>query len=257
MQYMKQADESSFKVPLFSIITVCYNAGKTISPTIESVRQQTCRLYEHIVVDGASKDDTLALLEGSPDPLRRMVSEPDHGIYDAMNKGLGMARGEYVIFLNAGDSFHSRDVLQRLADTAMNHDFPGVMYGQTDLVDSNRRRVGERHLRAPEELTYRSFANGMLVCHQAFVALRRITAPFDLRYRFSADYDWCIRCLQHSRRNCYIDAVLVDYLNEGATTANHRRSLIERFRIMSHYYGFWPTLLRHFSFIPRYLKSIK
>jgi len=97
----------------------------------------------------------------------------------------------------------------------------------------------------------------MLVCHQAFVALRRITAPFDLRYRFSADYDWCIRCLQHSRHNHYVDTVLVDYLSEGATTANHRRSLMERFRIMSHYYGFWPTLARHFTFIPRYLKFKK
>ena len=184
---MKQSDESAFKVPMFSIITVCFNAGSTIRPTLESVDAQTCRLYEHIIVDGASKDDTLAIAAAHSNPLRRVVSEPDRGIYDAMNKGLGMATGEYVIFLNAGDSFHSGDVLQKLADAAMNHDFPGVIYGQTDLVDDSRQRLGERHLRAPEVLTYRSFAHGMLVCHQAFVALRRITAPFDLRYRFSAD----------------------------------------------------------------------
>ena len=254
---MKHSDESAFKVPMFSIITVCFNAGSTIRPTLESVDAQTCRLYEHIIVDGASKDDTLAIAAAHSNPLRRVVSEPDRGIYDAMNKGLGMATGEYVIFLNAGDSFHSGDVLQKLADAAMNHDFPGVIYGQTDLVDDSRQRLGERHLRAPEVLTYRSFAHGMLVCHQAFVALRRITAPFDLRYRFSADYDWCIRCLQHSRHNHYVDTVLVDYLSEGATTANHRRSLMERFHIMSHYYGFWPTLARHFTFIPRYLKFKK
>ncbi|MDE6331443.1 MAG: glycosyltransferase [Muribaculaceae bacterium] len=225
-----------------------------MAPTIESVDAQTCRLYEHIVVDGASTDGTQDFLSAHTNPLRRVVSEPDRGIYDAMNKGLGMARGEYVVFLNAGDSFHSPETLQRLADVAMDRDFPGIIYGQTDLVDHTRQRIGERHLRAPETLTYKSFANGMLVCHQAFVALRRITAPFNLRYRFSADYDWCIRCLQHSRRNEYVPDVLVDYLNEGATTANHRKSLMERFRIMSRYYGFWPTVCRHFGFIPRYLK---
>lgn len=254
---MNKSEDCAFRVPLFSIITVCFNARQTILPTIESVDAQSCRLYEHIVVDGASRDGTLDLLAEHPNALRRIVSEPDHGIYDAMNKGLGLARGEYVIFLNAGDSFHTPDILQRLADVAMNRDFPGIIYGQTDLVDADRHRIGERHLRAPEELTYQSFAQGMLVCHQAFVALRRITSPFDLRYRFSADYEWCIRCLQHSRRNEYVDAVLIDYLNEGATTANHRRSLMERFRIMSHYYGFWPTLIRHFGFIPRYLKFKK
>ena len=251
---MNQTEDKGFCVPLFSIITVCFNPGLTLVPTIKSVDSQTCRLYEHLIVDGASTDGTAEVLKKYPNPSRRIISEPDNGIYDAMNKGLGLARGEYVIFLNAGDAFHSETTLQRIADIAMNCDFPGVIYGQTDLVNGLRQRIGERHLRAPETLTYHSFAQGMLVCHQAFVALRRITAPFDLRYRFSADYDWCIRCLQHSRRNEYIDAVLIDYLNEGVTTANHRKSLMERFRIMSHYYGFWPTLRRHFGFIPRYLK---
>lgn len=242
---------------LFSIITVCYNAHDTILPTIRSIDSQGCRLYEHLVIDGASKDDTLQLIAAHPNDRRRIVSEPDNGIYDAMNKGLDMARGEYVIFLNAGDAFHSDNVLQTLADTAMEYDFPGIMYGQTLLVDGDRHPLGPRHLTAPAQLDYKSFARGMLVCHQAFVALRRLTGHYDLRYRFSADYDWCIRCLQHSRHNQYIDRTLVDYLYEGATTANRRKSLMERFRIMSHYYGFWPTAGRHLSFIPRFLRFSK
>ena len=88
---MKQSDESAFKVPMFSIITVCFNAGSTIRPTLESVDAQTCRLYEHIIVDGASKDDTLAIAAAHSNPLRRVVSEPDRGIYDAMNKEIGRA----------------------------------------------------------------------------------------------------------------------------------------------------------------------
>lgn len=237
--------------PLFSIITVTYNAEATIQPTLRSISRQTCRLFEHLVIDGASTDNTLRLIEDSGIAETKVYSEPDKGLYDAMNKGLGLAKGEYVIFLNAGDSFHSPSTLQTIADGIMDNDFPGIIYGQTDIVDSMRRRIGERHLRAPEELSLKSFANGMLVCHQAFVALRRITGPFNLKYRFSADYEWCIKCLQHSRHNVYIPEVIVDYLNEGMTTANHRKSLIERFRIMCHYYGTIPTILRHIKFIFR------
>lgn len=237
--------------PLFSIITITYNAEATIRPTLRSIAQQTCRLYEHLVIDGASTDRTVEIVESCANPLTQVVSEPDRGLYDAMNKGLAKAKGDYVIFLNAGDSFHSPDTLQLIANAAMDNDYPGIIYGQTDIVDSERRRIGPRHLTAPEVLGFKSFANGMVVCHQAFVALRKIAEPFDLRYRFSADYEWCLRCLRKSRRNQYVDAVLIDYLNEGVTTRNHRRSLIERFNIMRHYYGTVPTVLRHIKFLFR------
>lgn len=237
--------------PLFSIITITYNAEATIVPTLRSIASQSCSLYEHLVIDGASTDRTLQLVEREANPLTSVYSEPDRGLYDAMNKGLARAAGDYVIFLNAGDSFHAPDTLQLIADAAMDHDYPGIIYGQTDIVDSDRRRIGSRHLTAPEVLEFKSFANGMVVCHQAFVALRKITEPFDLRYRFSADYEWCLRCLRKSKRNQYVDAVLIDYLNEGVTTRNHRRSLIERFKIMCKYYGTVPTVLRHFKFLLR------
>lgn len=244
-----------FNAPLFSIITVTYNAADTVGRTLDSVASQTCRLYEHIIVDGLSTDGTMAAVASAPGAdLRRVLSERDTGLYDAMNKGLGMARGDYLIFLNAGDKFHSSETLQLLADKIMDNDYPGIVYGQTDLVDDAGRRIGPRHLEAPRQLKYTDFANGMLVCHQAFVVLRRLASSYSLKYRFSADYDWCIRCLQHSRRNVYAGGVLIDYLAEGMTTANRRKSLIERFRIMSYYYGFWPTLIRHFGFIRRYRK---
>ena len=94
----------------------------------------------------------------------------------------------------------------------------------------------------------------MVVCHQAFFVLRRIAGYYDMKYRFSADYEWCIRVLQHSRHNCYIDAVLADYLMEGMTTRNRRKSLMERFRIMCYYYGTFSTVMRHIAFIPRFLR---
>lgn len=239
--------------PLFSIITVTYNAASTLPPTIASVMEQTCDLYEMIVVDGASTDGTLDLLRECTHANLRWISEPDKGIYDAMNKGIAMAEGEYVIFLNAGDRFASAETLQLLADAAMDDDFPGIIYGQTDIVDSDGRVLGPRHLRAPEVLTLDSFKDGMTVCHQAFVTLRKITGFYNLDYRFSADYDWCIRCLQHSRRNHYVDETIIHYLSEGMTTANMKASLRERFNIMCRYFGTLPTMWRHLKFLKRYI----
>lgn len=239
--------------PLFSIITVTYNAASTLPPTIASVMEQTCDLYEMIVVDGASTDGTLDLLREYTNANLRWISEPDKGIYDAMNKGIAMAEGEYLIFLNAGDRFASSETLQLLADAAMDDDFPGIIYGQTDIVDSDGRVLGPRHLRAPEVLTLDSFKDGMTVCHQAFVALRKITGFYNLDYRFSADYDWCIRCLQHSRRNHYVDETIIHYLSEGMTTANMKASLRERFNIMCRYFGTLPTMWRHLKFLKRYI----
>ncbi|MDE6395168.1 MAG: glycosyltransferase, partial [Duncaniella sp.] len=213
--------------------------------TLKSISEQSCRLFQYIVVDGASKDDTVQLANNSGIENMEVYSEPDRGLYDAMNKGLGLAKGDYVIFLNAGDSFHSPDTLQHFADAIFANDYPGIVYGQTDIVDYNRNRLGSRHFRAPEVLTLESFSNGMVVCHQAFVALRKLTNNYDTRIRFSADYEWCIRCLQRSHRNCYLDEVVIDYLSEGVTTRNRWKSLIERFNIMVKYYGLFPTLIRH------------
>lgn len=250
-------DNDHPSAPLFSIITVTYNAASTLPRTLASVKSQTCHLFEYLVIDGKSTDNTMEIAEGACIPQMKIHSSRDNGIYDAMNKGLGIAQGEYVIFLNAGDSFHSHDTLEKIADAIMAGDFPGIVYGQTDIVDIDGHRLGERHLRAPQKLTLDSFRDGMVVCHQAFIVLRRITASYDLKYKYSADYDWCIRCLQHSRRNQYIDSVLIDYLNEGTTTRNHRRSLCERFKIMCYYYGTLSTIKKHMSFLPRYLRRRK
>ena len=204
-------------------------------------------------MDGASKDSTLSIVDDLSTERTRVHSSPDRGIYDAMNKGLDQARGDYVIFLNAGDRFHSEHTLQRIADVIMASDYPGVVYGQTDLVDGEGHYVGPRHLTAPEQLTLDSFKHGMLVCHQAFVALRRLCPQYDTRWRFSADYEWCIRVLQHSRRNVYTGDVLIDYLSEGMTTRNRNASLKERYHIMCQYYGTLPTIMRHVGFFGRNL----
>ena len=239
--------------PLFSIITVTWNAAAAIVPTLESVQRQTSSDYEMLIVDGASTDDTLRIVREASIASLRVFSEPDKGLYDAMNKGLALARGRYIIFLNAGDAFASDTVLARLAMLATEN--PGVIYGQTQLVDDARDVVGMRHLTAPKRLTAASFLNGMVVCHQAFVARRDLVPQFDLQYRYSADYDWCIKILKKSPANAYVGRVpIISYLADGMTTRHHRSSLWERYRIMCRHYGTWRATVAHLSFVPRYLK---
>ncbi len=252
---LSELHEQPTKMPLFTIITITYNAAHTVGRTLDSVASQTFSDYEHIVVDGASDDQTVEIVRSAAGSDRRtVISEPDDGLYDAMNKGIGLAKGKYLIFLNAGDKFHSNGSLAEIAGTISKNDNPGIVYGQTDLVDDNGTFISPRHLTAPDDLRCQDFARGMLVCHQAFVVLRSIAPMYSLEYKYSADYEWCIRCLMHSRRNVYTGSVLIDYLSEGVTTANRRKSLVERFRIMSFYYGFWPTLFRHIGFAFRFIK---
>lgn len=239
--------------PLFSIITVTWNAASVIAPTLESVQRQSSSDYEMLIIDGASSDDTLAIVRQASIAGLRVFSEPDKGLYDAMNKGISRARGRYLIFLNAGDAFADAAVLARLAVLAAAN--PGVIYGQTQLVDARRDVVGRRHLTAPKRLTVNSFLDGMVVCHQAFVVRRDLAQPYDLRYGYSADYDWCIRVLKKSTDNAYAGRQpIISYLAEGVTTRHHSASLWERYRIMCRHYGTLKATMAHLSFIPRYLK---
>ena len=239
--------------PLFSIITVTWNAADVIAPTIQSVQRQTSSDYEMLIIDGASTDDTLALVRRASIASLRVFSEPDKGLYDAMNKGITRARGRYLIFLNAGDRFADDTVLARIA--MLTADNPGVIYGQTQLVDADGNVVGKRHLTAPRKLTADSFLNGMVVCHQAFVARRDLVPEYDLQYKFSADYDWCIKVLKKSTVNVYVGKEpIISYLADGMTTRHHRDSLWERYHIMCHHYGTARAILRHLGFIPRYLR---
>lgn len=243
--------------PLFSIITITFNAADTLPATMRSVDSQTCTDYEHLVIDGASRDNTVGLALGRWDipanPCRQVFSEPDKGLYDAMNKGLAKARGRYLIFLNAGDAFSTPDTLALYAAAASEQ--TDIIYADTRLVDADRRVLGPRHLSVPERLTFRSFARGMLVCHQAFCVRRSIAPAYDLAYRFSADYEWCLRCLKATSpdRCANLHATTIDYLTDGLTDRNRKASLKERYRIMCRYYGTLPTMLRHLGFACRAL----
>lgn len=253
-----------------TVATVTYNAGKLIPRTIRSVEEQTYPHVEHLIVDGNSQDNTLEHIHhyqerNSVAPVRHeiaCISEPDEGLYDAMNKALDMATGRYILFLNAGDCLHAPDTLERVAAAITKcsthpQQMPAVAYGDTHLVNEEGQFLRRRRLAPPEQLTWRSFKNGMLVCHQAFFARLDLARKnhYDRKYRFSADFDWCIRIMREGARlhlplvNTH--AVIADYLNEGLTTRNHKASLRERFRIMAHHYGLPCALFRHAWFVVR------
>ena len=251
-----------------TIVTVTYNAGATIFRTLVSVAGQTHPCVEHLIVDGCSSDETMTevqrYVERNTDACHphqiRLIREPDRGLYDAMNKGIQQAKGDYVLFLNAGDTFHSPTSLADVAALVERSNpirRPAVVYGETDLVDSEGRFLRHRRLRAPERLTSRSFLSGMLVCHQSFYVRADIarTELYDLRFRFSADYDWCIRIMRRAERRGLALAnshlILTDYLAEGMTTRNHRASLLERFRLMARHYGLFSALAAHAWFVLR------
>lgn len=254
----------------FSIITCTYNAAGVLQRTLDSVAGQTWEHIEHIIVDGASKDATMDLV----DAYRRrsdeeetghdivVKSEPDRGLYDAMNKGLAMATGDYVVFINAGDKFPSDETLENISNDVNERSdglLPAVLYGNTNIVDDSGRLLRPRRLAPPDNLTWRSFRHGMLVCHQAFYARTDIAQaePYDLRYRFSADVDWCIRVMKRAEAErlplLKLHEVVADYLDGGMTNKNHRASLAERFNVMRRHYGLFATIGMHAWFVARAL----
>lgn len=240
--------------PLISIITITYNAAKELQPTMQSVAQQTWKDFEHIIIDGASTDNTLEVAKQCHTPNLRIISEPDKGLYDAMNKGLNNSKGKYVLFLNAGDTFHNADVLLKYAYACKNN--ADIIFADTIIVDASRRLIGPRHLTAPEKLSFQSFSEGMLICHQAFMVKKSLTPPYDTTYRFSADYDWTVKCIQKTQpdRCVNLNMIAIDYLADGTTDKNKWKSLIERFKIMCKHYGVIKTVGRHLAFIPRVIK---
>jgi glycosyltransferase involved in cell wall biosynthesis len=258
----------------FTIITITYNAEAVVGRTLESVLHQTYEAVEHLIIDGASKDNTMALAEQYKQQSDQsscghkviIKSEPDHGIYDAMNKGLTQASGDYIVYMNAGDFFPTSETLEDIARSCRlnelpSNELPAVLYGHTDIVDNQGKFLHHRRLSPPHNLTWRSFLHGMLVCHQAFYARTDIAKnlQYDTRYRYSADVDWCIRVMhegeQMGLRLQEIEKVVANYTEEGATTRHRHASLKERFHVMCKHYGYFKTILIHCWFVLRAFRA--
>jgi len=224
--------------PLVSIVTVCLNAEEHIGQAVESVLAQTYQPIEYVVVDGGSSDATLEIVRGYEPRFEgqmRWVSEPDEGLYDAMNKGVGMARGELVGILNA-DDYYEPDAVMRVVATWQANPEAGVVYGDTRNVDACGNVTLERP--APSSVDLETMMGGMVLCHQSmFVTAEsyRRLGGYDMRYRILADYEFVMRAVSSGVSFAYAGANLSFFRLGGASGAAIRELDRERTRIKIDY----------------------
>jgi glycosyltransferase involved in cell wall biosynthesis len=180
-----------------SVITVCRNAADCIERAIRSVVAQTYANIEYVVIDGGSTDDTLNILHAWREHINVLVSEPDEGIYDAMNKGVRKSKGDVIYFLNSDDFFYSSRAVELMADFMRGHPKADVVYGGIEV------RMARTHphifMPPPAEEALQFLVSGSLP-HQATFARRGVfarTGLFDARYRSHADYDWFLKAATH------------------------------------------------------------
>jgi glycosyltransferase involved in cell wall biosynthesis len=236
--------------PVISIVTVTYNADQLLERTLKSVFDQTYKAIEYIIVDGASTDKTMEIVARNRNRFATVISERDKGIYDAMNKGLNEATGEYLLFLNAGDELFDTSTLEKVFSSAQAAD---VYYGNTMIVDEKGNELGSRRLAPPENLNWKSLQFGMCVSHQSFIAKRSLAGEYNLDYRISADIDWTIRVLKQAKSSVHTGQFISRFL-EGGTSAQRRKlGLKERWSIMVVHYGFIRTCFNHALILVRFV----
>lgn len=225
-----------------SVITVVYNDVKNIRRTMLSVLNQSFDSIEYILIDGKSTDGTWDIIQEYKDKLAYTISEPDKGIYDAMNKGLAVATGEFVLFMNSGDEIYDTDTVKEVFDTSDSGD---IYYGETEMYNDNWKSLGRRRHKIPEKFTWRSFKLGMNISHQAIYIKRSITTPYNLQYKYSSDIDWILKAAKKSSNNVNTHRYVAKYLIGGMSKQKHLESLRERFEIFNNHYGRLPNFFNH------------
>ncbi|MFB0493783.1 glycosyltransferase involved in cell wall biosynthesis [Mucilaginibacter sp. OAE612] len=229
--------------PRLSVITIVYNNVRDIERTIRSVINQTYTNIEYIIVDGLSNDGTLQVIDKYKSQITKFISEKDEGIYDAMNKGLALTTGDYVIFMNSGDEFYDNETVAAVFAAAEDAD---IYYGETEMIADDGSSLGQRRHKAPAKFTWRGFKYGMSISHQAIYIRRSLAEPYDRRYQLSSDIDWIIRAAKKAKKIVNVNKYVAKYLVGGMSKKKHRQSLMERFEIMKRNYGLIPTVLNHF-----------
>jgi glycosyltransferase involved in cell wall biosynthesis len=228
--------------PKLSVITIVYNNVRDIERTVLSVLNQSYSNIEYLVIDGASNDGTMDILRQYESRISRLVSEKDKGIYDAMNKGLALATGDYVLFMNSGDEIYSSKTVENIFASGDDAD---IYYGETEMFDDSWQSLGRRRHEAPEAFTWKDFKYGMSISHQAIYIRKSLTEPYDLTYKLSSDIDWILRAAKKAKKIVNVKAVVAKYLVGGMSKKKHQQSLAERFSIFVKHYGLIPTIFNH------------
>jgi glycosyltransferase involved in cell wall biosynthesis len=242
-----------------SVVTVSFNSVNVIADNIASVLQQRFDDYEHLIIDGASDDDTLSVVRGLSKSKQRVISEPDEGIYDAMNKGVALATGEIICFLNSDDRFSDSMVLDNIM-TSFNENKCDFIWGCISLCDDKWRE--RRFWRTPVINIRQPIFFEQLPHPAVFIkkdALLRLCRPFDCRYRLAADLDQQIKLIYKLKMNgVFIDKCLVQMRLGGAST-NGIRSLMKGFdessKIYSSNFGFGGSIFALLKIIKKFSQA--
>jgi glycosyltransferase involved in cell wall biosynthesis len=226
-------------MPKFSIITVCKNTEQTIERTIRSVLEQNFKDYEYIIVDGASADKTLEITKKYKRQINKMISEPDAGIYDAMNKGIKAAAGEYLLFLNAGDFLLHENVLT-VANAGIMQNPVDIFYGNILVLDEHK---GSAWIHQIGQVNKKKMFTNTIPHPSAFMARECFTKVgfYDTRWRICADYAWFLKAILKTKcAHQYFDFA-VSVFRLGGISSNPEYTsaqLSERELIQAQYYNF-------------------
>lgn len=236
------------KHPKITVVTVVYNAAELIEQTIKSIICQSYSNIEYIVFDGLSNDGTVDIIRKYDKDISFWVSEKDTGIYDAMNKGLKKASGDFIIFINAGDMFYSSQTLEKIPFKL----YPNadVFYGETVIIDDKSGdELGLRKKRPPINLSWKHYRKGMVVCHQSIFIRKSITSEYNSNFKLSADVEWVILALKKAKEVIYTETIIAKFLTGGASRVQQKLSLKERFMVMRKYFGLPQTIISHIGFL--------
>lgn len=243
-------------LPKISVITVVRNAPRELTRTLESLvaMDYPPQLLELVVIDGASTDSTPAVIERFAAHISYSVSEPDRGLYDAMNKGIEASSGDYLWFVNAGDTPFNGSVLRDIFSTE--GELCDVYYGDTEVISPDGETLGLRKKPLPRLLTWRSLRRGMVVCHQSFIVRRAITPLYDWqRYSLVADIEWMITVLKAATSIRNTGLIISRFTTGGISSQRRREGLHQRWGIMRRHYGLLATIVAHVGFVFDTLKS--
>ena len=209
-----------------SLITVTYNSGSTISDCITSVNNQSYQNIEHIIIDGASKDNTIEIIKSLPNRISKIISEPDRGIYDAMNKGIRLATGDVVGILNSDDQFSNSQCLEEIAQCFENPNVDAV-YGNLIYTDEYNNLV-----RTWKSKPFKTglFSQSWTPAHPTFYCKREFYYKYGFYktdYRIAADVELMLRFMEvHRIQTCFIDKVLVNMRSGGVSNKGLQSTVI-------------------------------
>lgn len=242
-----------------SVITVCFNAKDTIEETFISLKKQTCKDFEHIVIDGASTDGTTEIINKYKDNITHFISEPDNGVYDAMNKGIKRAGGDFVFFLNANDILYDENVLKNVAEILDKYPDTKFLFGNVNNISEDKKTSTIQSYNKVKNIFY--FINNN-ICHQSIFYHRSLFDEFGYysnEFKIYADWEFNIKCLVENKvQAIHLPITISNFQFGGMCTNINNRKLykMENDLLVKKYFPQFRFLIRTDKFLMKNFKTL-